>query len=202
MIARGPFFKVLKERFGPLSQPQVDGFGVILDVIDTRHDLPLTQAAYVLATAWHETAQRMQPVRETLAETDAQAIARLDKAWRAGKLPQVRAPYWRRDADGKTWLGRGFVQLTHKANYLKAEDMTGIPFAQDPELACEPRPAAAVLVLGMETGIFTGRRLSDYLTGRTDYVGARRIINGADRALHIANHALKFEEALRAGTRA
>jgi uncharacterized membrane protein YccC len=50
----------------------------------------------------------------------------------------------------------------------------------------------------MLQGAFTGKRLSDYIgNGRRDYVGARRIINGTDRANEIAAIAEKFRTALR-----
>jgi len=39
--------------------------------------------------------------------------------------------------------------------------------------------------------------MSDYLPG--DYLGARRVVNGTDRAAQIARHARDFEAALRAG---
>lgn len=42
-----------------------------------RHGLTIPQKAYVLATARWETAHTMKPVRETLADTDASAIAQL-----------------------------------------------------------------------------------------------------------------------------
>ncbi len=115
----------------------------------------------------------------------------------------MRSPYWRRDADGKAWFGRGYVQLTHKENYRKAGAMIGADLACDPDRALDPDLAARILVDGCETGIFTrangkpGHKLSDYLPG--DYVGARRIVNGSDRAQTVAGHALAFEAALVAG---
>lgn len=50
----------------------------------------------------------------------------------------------------------------------------------------------------MKEGWFTGRKLSDYISGnKKDYVNARRIINGMDKAQKIANEAVIFERALR-----
>ncbi len=48
----------------------------------------------------------------------------------------------------------------------------------------------------MREGWFTGRRLADYLPG--DHAGARRIVNGTDRAAEIAALARGFEAALAA----
>ena len=99
---REAFYASLRARgsgvFGTsLTQGQVDGLEAILAACD---GLPVTHAAYVLATAYHETARTMQPVRETLASTDDQAIARLDKAFASGRLKSVKNPYWRGCTDG------------------------------------------------------------------------------------------------------
>ncbi|OOY15060.1 hypothetical protein [Thioclava sp. DLFJ4-1] len=177
-----------------LTQGQVDGIETILAA---AAGLPISHVAYLLATAYHETAHTMRPVRETLAKTDDEAIARLESAWKAGKLSWVSKPYWRRDSDGKTWLGRGYVQLTHKANYKKASDLTGVNLLSNPNRAMQPTVAAKILVDGCESGIFTGKKLKDYLPD--DCVGARRVVNGKDRAVMIAGYAHAFAVALKAG---
>lgn len=108
---------------GKLTREQVDGMNVILDEWDKRGLTELSWLAYMLATAYHETAHIMQPVIETRRASEPTnpsvdtAIVRLDNAWNAGKLKWVKQPYWRKDADDMSWLGRGFVQLTHKSNY-------------------------------------------------------------------------------------
>ena len=157
-----------------------------------KHDLLHNQIAYVLATAYHETAHTMKPVRETLAATDAQAIARLDRAFAAGQLKWVRSPYWR---DG--FFGRGYVQLTHFFNYMRAGRELGVPLWNEPERALEPELSAEITVRGMKEGWFTGKKLADYITAsKTDYVGARYIVNGKDRAHDIAKLARQYEAAL------
>jgi hypothetical protein len=46
--------------------------------------------------------------------------------------------------------------------------------------------------------MFTGKKLADYITkNRVDYVGARRIINGTDRAKLVAGYARAFRDALK-----
>lgn len=187
------FYDAVRPLFGgKLSQSQVEGINVILRA---THGLHVTHRAYLLATTHHETARTMQPVRETLAKTDDSAIARLESAWARGQLKWVKTPYWRKDRDGKTWLGRGYVQLTHKANYEKASKLTGVDLLANPNAAMRPDVAAKILVAGSQQGMFTGKSLSDYLPG--DYVGARRIINGTDRAADIARLAEGYEAALR-----
>lgn len=198
---RTAFFAGVRSRasgvFGTsLSQGQVDGIEAILDEAERRRT-PLRHLAYILATAYHESAHTMQAVRETLAKTDDGAIAALEKAWRASKLPWVKTPYWRKDADGKAWFGRGLVQLTHKANYQKMALILGVDLVGDPSKALELSTAVRILFEGMVLGSFTGRALADYIDdGKADYVGARRIVNGTDKAELIAGYASAFETAL------
>lgn len=157
-----------------------------------KHGLLRNQVAYVLATAYHETAHTLEPVRETLASTDAQAIARLDRAWERGQLSWVSRPYWRTG-----FFGRGYVQLTHEYNYRKAGGIIGVDLVSDPSKALEAEISAEITVRGMLEGWFTTKKLGDYITlQRSDYVGARRIVNGTDRARAIAEHAREYEAAL------
>ncbi len=205
MIDRRIFFAQIRQApfAGSLSKRQVEGTQIVLDTIEQRlADGNDGARAYILATAFHETASTMQPVRETLAASDDAAIAILDRAFNAGRLPQVKTPYWRRDGDGKSWLGRGLVQLTHKRNYVALSGLTGIDLAADPTLALDPQVSAVILVEGMRQGAFTGRRLGDYFgPSKTDFVGARAIINGRDRAQTIAGHARAFSSALKVASR-
>jgi hypothetical protein len=70
----------------------------------------------------------------------------------------------------------------------------------DYNLALVASTSALITVGGMRDGDFTGMKLSDYIKpGSVDYVNARRIVNGTDRAEQIAGYAEKYEEALRAG---
>lgn len=133
------------------------------------------QAAYVLATAWHESAHTMKPVREMGGE----------KYLRAKKY----YPY----------VGMGYVQLTWKANYEKAGQALGVDFVAEPKLLLLAKFAAPILVTGMAEGWFTGKKLSDYVTlGKSDFVNARRIINGTDDARLIGGYAREYDAALKA----
>jgi hypothetical protein len=50
-----------------------------------------------------------------------------------------------------------------------------------------------ILVIGMIEGTFTGKKLSEFITDKkTDFVGARRVVNKQDRASDIANIAQKY----------
>lgn len=189
---------------GSLTLPQVKGMEGILDraLVDRT---PLRHLAYMLATAFHETSKTMQPILETRQPGEksnpsiATAIKRLDNSFAAGKLPWVKKPYWRKDGEGKSWLGRGLVQLTHRVNYDKMGRIIGVDLLRDPSRAMDPGIAVAIMFEGMTQGSFTGRPLSDYLDGRSrDYVNARRVINGTESASKVAGYAERFEQALMA----
>lgn len=183
------FYSAIRPIFGgELTQPQVDGIEAILDAWTKSGETNPRYLAYILATAKYETADTMQPVRETLANTDAKAKERLTKAWKAGKLPWVKSDYW-----SSGYFGRGFVQLTHKANYEKAGKKLGLDLVSDPSKAMIPEVAALILVRGCLEGWFTGKKLSDY---PNDFVGSRRVVNGTDRAVAIAGLAYRFLDAI------
>lgn len=174
---------------GRLSTAQGQGINAILAGC-ARHGLnDHRHIAYLLATAFHETAGRFQPLRETLAKTDAEAIDRLERAYEAGRLPQVSAPYWRPDEAGRSWFGRGFVQLTHKRNYQAMSVALGVDLVADPGRALNMATAADILVFGMRDGLFSGVGLGDVFTATaSDWTGARCIVNGQDRAELVAGY--------------
>lgn len=138
------------------------------------------QQAYVLATAEHETGGTYQAVREGFYLKSPLA-----------HLKKLRYyPYY----------GRGLVQLTWRANYLKYQTLLGLPLVANPDLALRPDVATFILVHGMKHGTFTGKRLDDFIRpGHLDFTGARRIINGQDRAQRIANLARGHLARLRVG---
>jgi hypothetical protein len=200
VFVRKTFFDAVRVSLfdGILKKRQVAGLRAILDRGESCGGLDDRWLAYMLATAHHETGRTMQPVRETFATSDARAIALLDSAFDNGRLPSVSTPYWRRDADGKSWLGRGLVQLTHRANYEKMARATGIDLIAQPERAMEMSVAIDILFIGMQAGAFTGKRLGQYFSeGMEDWTGARRIINGRDRAERVAGHGRRYLAAIR-----
>jgi predicted chitinase len=185
---------------GRLTQGQVEGMEAVLTRFSARGWADPRWLAYMLATAHHETAGTMQAVRETLAETDEDAVARLERAFRAGRMPSVKTPYWRRDDKGRSYYGRGLVQITHRENYEKMSRVTGLDLVREPDLALRLDVAASILVVGMTEGLFSGAKLADYFSGaKVDWTGARRIVNGTDRAKKIAVTARIFDAAIRAG---
>lgn len=145
--------------------------------------LLLEQTAYVLATAYHETARQMEPIKETVMPhhknknpSDKVVAGRLQRAFDAGRLSWVSAPYWHQRANGERYFGRGFVQLTHQSNYKKMGDLLGVDLVGNPSLALSRDIAAKILVLGMRDGHFTGVRLP--ADPGKDLRRARAVVNG------------------------
>jgi hypothetical protein len=179
---------------GKLSAPQVSGLTGILDKWEAQSPQADDRwLAYMLGTVHHETGRTMQPVRETFASSDASAISRLNKAFQAGKLTWVKKPYWQLDAQGKSWLGRGYVQLTHKSNYQKLATAIGIDLTTDPTVAMQPAVALEIMFTGMRQGLFTEISLADrFSPTKEQWRNARQIINGLERADLVASYAKQY----------
>ncbi|KQP50848.1 hypothetical protein ASG40_13050 [Methylobacterium sp. Leaf399] len=202
-LDRAKFFAAIRPLFGSLSVAQVVGIERLLDaflayalLLDRRH------LAYILATSFHETGKRMQPVREGFALSDAAARRAVASLYAKGRISRN---YALPNARGLSFYGRGDVQLTHEDNYLRMGRILGIDLAGNPDLALDPAVSGRILVEGVTRGVsikgdFTGKALEDYIAGdRCDYVGARRTVNGTDKAATIAGYAGRFEAALVAG---
>lgn len=100
--------------------------------------------------------------------------------------------------DGYKYRGRGLVHLTWKKNYRKAKEHFGVDFVTQPDKAAEPEHSIPIMIWGMKEGIFTNKKLADYISASgVDYVNARKIINGSDQQDRIAGYARKFEAILR-----
>lgn len=189
------FFNAWRKQFGPLNQSQVNGLNNLLERAERGDIANLDALAYVFATAHHETGQRLQPVREGFAATDTGARAAVGKLFREGKISW---DYSKPNAAGLSFYGRGLAQITHEPNYKRCGKFLGFPLEKTPDRALEPGVAADILFGGMIRGTFTSRKLSQYFGPRkADFIGARAIINGSDRAVQIANIAEQYRAALR-----
>jgi putative chitinase len=99
-----------------------------------------------LATAFHETASTMQPVKEYGGNSYFTRMyditgARAQKALAMGNTCA---------GDGPKYCGRGYVQLTWKTNYSKAGEKCGVDLVTYPDKAMDPAIAAKILRHGME----------------------------------------------------
>jgi len=190
---------------GRLSPNQVDGMEAILAVWRAA-PFDIRWLAYILATAYHESDRTMCAVSENLNYSASGLLATfpkyftLSQAAAYARQPQriANRAYANRmgnrneaSGDGWRYRGRGLVQITGRDNYAKY----GI--AEDPDKALDPVKTVEILSDGMINGRFTGKRLSDYFSATvSDWTGARKIINGIDRATDIAGYAKKFAAAL------
>lgn len=178
------FFDAIRPSFGKgLSGPQVAGMEALLTAGD---GLPLQHMANILAQVRRETGGYMFPIKETVmphhkdkAPSDKEVIRRLDAAFKAGKLPWVKTPYWR---DGM--FGRGQLQVTHRRNLQVVGKAIGFDLVGKPELLLDPHISALATIAGMKLGLFTGKKLGDYafpgaITNAPDH-NPRRIVNGKD----------------------
>jgi putative chitinase len=181
MINRKFFFDQVRiDPFGGhMQQSQVAGMNAILDYWESKLSKNDDRwLAYALATTFHETAFTMQPIEE---------------------IGKGRGhPYGEPDPDtGQTYYGRGFVQLTWKANYKKMGRLLGVDLIDHPELALQLDIATEVLFVGMIRGMFSGKKLADFFNASEDnWIEARTVINGHDRAGQIAKYGHQFYAAI------
>lgn len=143
----------------------------------------LPQIAYVFATAYHETAHDFEPKDE---------ISRGRGMAYGESIPVMGSGH--RVTQEEFYYGRGLVQLTWLANYAKASLLCGVDFISKPERVKEWPFCYQIMADGMRRGWFTGKSIGDYVNNRkTDYINARRVINGFDKTEQIAEYARLFE---------
>lgn len=204
---RSKFFDAVRSSVfgGQLSASQVNGMESILDAWEAR-SFDSRWLAYMLATTYHESDNTMCAISENLNYsasglratfqkyfTTAQAAAYARQPQRIANRAYANRMGNGDEASGDGWRyrGRGLVQITGHDNYAKY----GI--ADDPDKALDTHKAVEILFDGMINGRFTGKKLSDFFGATvTDWVGARKIINGTDRATDIAGYAKNFATAI------
>lgn len=204
MIDRAKFYAALRSSACPLfgsslGQGQVSGIEGLLDAFATHGDDKDDTLAYGLATAYHETGRRMVPVREGLASTDAGA-RRAVKALAKERGPNSAVAKYAQPTGmyGHVYYGRGHVQLTWLDNYRNSSADAGVDLVQFPDKMLDPEISARVLWKGLLDGRWNGakRGLRFYLD-KADPIGARRTVNGTDKAAEIAGYYAHFLRAVK-----
>ncbi|MEM6926451.1 MAG: hypothetical protein AAF602_05955, partial [Myxococcota bacterium] len=194
-----------------------DAMQDILDHWDTSGELTDTRwLAYIISTVFWETGGHLYPVREGLCDDAPCAIAHLERLWRKR---MVRQRYWDPDPEtGRSYYGRGQVQLTHLVNYWRVggeltrtqsteqfDDLEDNLVAE-PDLALTDWVSTAALIEGMVRGWYNieiGKGLGSYINGdarndRVAYLEARRTVNGLDKRDLLADFAIEIHRFVKA----
>jgi hypothetical protein len=173
-IKRKVFFDMVRaDPFpGALNQSQVDGMTALLDMWQEGYpNKDQRWLAYCLATTMWETSSTMQPIEE-YGKGEGMSYGVADKE------------------TGETYYGRGFVQLTWRDNYARADKELGLADSDESlewhaGFALDPEIAADVLYIGCIEGWFRTHEdgkpetLGRYFNDDTDDpYNAREIING------------------------
>lgn len=179
MIDKRVFFKEYRVKLDKnLTQKEVNAIDFFLDKVNEKFSyFSLVEWAYTFATVYHETAQTFEPVIEAFWKTEE---------WR------------KRNFRYFPFFGRGYTQLTWKFNYEYFAKRLGVDLVNKPDLALEPNISFDILIIGCKEGIFTGKKLSDYIKGgKPNYTLMRYVINGKDKRDLIADYAKEFERILK-----
>lgn len=137
--------------------------------------LSKAQIAYILATAEHES-DSFNTLEEYSSGSQYEGRNSLGNT---------------QPGDGTRYKGRGYVQLTGRRNYTEYTRITGIELVKLPIILMNwPALSVFVIVDGMMRGVYTGRRLDEFVNNsKEDFFNARQIVNGHDCALKIADRA-------------
>lgn len=166
-----------------LDEQQVSGFNALIAVLNKEKISDKRVVAYILATCLFETSKRMVSREEVGSDEYFRQMyditgERSPVALRMGNTSE---------GDGVLYKKRGFVKLLGKSSYMKFGEYIGKDLVNNPALVLDLDIASEILVKGMLKGWFTGVSVYNYITpSRTDYVNARRTVDGTDSAKRIA----------------
>ncbi|MCI0622189.1 MAG: hypothetical protein L0387_11085 [Acidobacteria bacterium] len=82
-----------------------------------------------------------------------------------------------RDGDGALYAGRGFIQITGRANYERYGKLLGVNLVKHPDRALEPGIAAEIFAAYFQT------RKVHWAAYKRDWLRVRKLVNGGYRAL-------------------
>lgn len=189
------FFNGYRNAFGRLRQDMVTGIELLGRQMEADNQIQdIRWAAYMLATVKHECADTWRPITERGRKS---YFDKYETGTKIGKRLGNTQP-----GDGWKYRGRGYVQITGRANYDRLSNILKLApeenLVDNPDNALIPAVAYNIMSNGMRKGLFTGKKLADYLEGdKGDYKNARRIINGTDQWQLIKGYAETFEDILR-----
>ncbi len=153
---------------------QADWINEIVHQSNAQGIVLKTQLAYLLATPYHEAFNYLTGER-------------------FGAMKELGGEAYLKSKNYYPFYGRGPSHLTWESNYAKEAKRTGLPLVAEPDLMMKVAIGSESHVHCMISGAYTGKKLSDYITAnKTDFQGARAIINGNDKAPLIAGYASEF----------
>ena len=214
---RAAFYVALRAERGlfgaTISARQVETMEALLDA---GAHLPVSWLAYALATALGETrmdygkTENMSYSAERIRQVWPRRFPTLAAAQPFARNPEALANevYGGRlgnnqPGDGWRFRGHGLVQVTGRDNFDKVGRLLRLDLVRHPTALLTPENGARALLLGIEQGVYTGKRAADFLpvdrtATQAEFAQARRIINGTFEAAKYAEYALKFQAALQA----
>jgi hypothetical protein len=163
------------------TQQQTDYLNEIIDQANAQGVAMKEQIAYLLATPYHEAYNYQKGVR-------------------FGAMKEMGGDAYLKSKKYYPFYGRGPSHLTWDYNYKKEARRTGLDLINNPDLMMDVKIGSESHVYCMMHGVYTGKKLSDYINNITvDFMGARRIINGQDQATLIAGYANDFMKCIAVG---
>lgn len=169
-------FDAGKEKLFPkgYNQQQTDYINEIAHQANLKGIVMKEQLAYLLATPYHETYDYLKSIR-------------------FGAMKELGGEAYLKSKPYYPFYGRGPSHLTWKTNYTKEATRTGLDLMKNPDLLLTVQVGCESHVYCMMNGIYTGKKLSDFINSKKiDFQGARAIINGQDKAALIAGYANDF----------
>lgn len=185
---------------GPLKKGTIDSLSDIISEFNSASSLKpqysvrqLEKFAYMLATVQYEVGDDMIPITESLNYKSAKRIMEIwpkrfptlasaqpyvgDQERLGNKVYGLRLGNGL--LEGFKYRGRGIgAQLTGYEVYKKFGDLLNIDLVKNPDLALDTKVGAKILYTGSMDGLFTGKKLAEYITeDKVDYVNARHVIN-------------------------
>lgn len=188
------FISHYEAAFSKVTAAQFQGLDQLLNFVQLDPEINDDRwVAYMLATVKLECANTFQPITEFGAPS---YFNKYESNTAKGQELGNTQP-----GDGIRFKGRGYVQITGRDNYQRLGEALGLgnSFVDQPVRVLEPINAYRIMSLGMRDGLFTRRKLAGCINEAScDYVSARKIINGLNKAEEIAAYARQFEAALTA----
>jgi len=169
---------------GSLDADQVKGMDALFDAYDGYGRGDIRDLANIFGQTKRETGGKMFPIHEMGGPT---YFAKYDKGKLAKQLGNTQP------GDGARYHGRGFIQITGRANYAKLGKILNVDLVGNPDLALDVKISAHHAY----DGDLCGKKLENYFNDKvTDWQQARRIINGMDHANEVADNSRQFYAAL------